>query len=105
MAQTTGAVRTDAVVKPTIYQIDYKSVVIAGIAATLIFSATYFPVYLIYRQNSLDLLMLLGNALTGNEWMARFFGLFIHFGIGIGIALAYAVGLYVFRFQSNAGKG
>jgi len=105
MAQTTGAMRADAVVKPTIYQINWGNAVIAGIAATLLFSAVYAPVYLIYRQNSLDLLLLLGNILTGNEWVARLVGLVIHFGIGIGIALAYAIGLYWFRFQSNAGKG
>jgi hypothetical protein len=105
MAQTTGAARTDATVKPTIYEIDYRSAIIAGIAATLLFSACYSPMVPIYRQNSLDIPLLLGSFLTGNEWLARLLGIGIHMGIGVGIALSYAILLYIFRLQSNAGKG
>jgi hypothetical protein len=61
--------------------------------------------YLIYRQNTVDIPLLLGSFVTGNEWLARLIGIPIHLGIGIGIALSYAILLYIFRLQSNAGKG
>jgi hypothetical protein len=59
----------------------------------------------IYRQNSLDIPLLLGSFVFANEWLARIAGFVVHMIIGIGIALTYAILLYIFRLQSNAGKG
>ena len=87
------------------YTIDLGEAIKAGLFATLLFSACYAPLFFMYKQDSVDLLRVLGSTVTLEEWSARAIGFLLHLGVGIGIAVSYAVILWLFNWQSNAGKG
>ena len=108
MAHMTGAIHAAddrTPLKQSPYIIDPREIIQAGFFATLFFSACYAPLFFMYKQDSLDLLRVLGSTVTLDEWTARAIGFILHLGVGIGIAASYAVILWLFNWQSNAGKG
>lgn len=90
---------------PTVYEFDLVEAIKAGTAATLLFSAFYAPMYYIYREDSVNIPRLIGSWVFTDPTLIVLSGFAVHMGIGVGIAVSYAILLWIFRWQSNAGKG
>jgi hypothetical protein len=105
MSHTTGAPSAGAKVVPCPYTINWLLAGIAGLFAQVILLSGVYPLYLAYREDSMDPLLLFGSFLTADPVMARVLGFGIYLGMGIAVGLAYAILLYIFRWQGNAGKG
>jgi hypothetical protein len=95
---------------PLPYRVNFFRAVISGIIATLVFTPVFYTLYFGYKDDSYDLGLLLGSTVgalfdPSLGWPTRLLGLAIHFGIGAGIAVTFAYMLFVFRTQSNGGRG
>ncbi|MBC8102293.1 MAG: hypothetical protein H7Z41_06875 [Cytophagales bacterium] len=92
---------------PHLYKPDFLRAFQGGLAATLVFTLFWYPLYFGFKNPSMDICLLLGSYIVPGDltWLTRFVGIGMHLGIGIGIAFAYATALQVLRTQSHAGKG
>ena len=92
---------------PHLYTVDFLQAFRAGLAATVVFTLFWYPLYFGAKNSSMDICLLLGSYVVPGDPSAitRLIGVGMHLVIGVAIAFAYATGLQVFRTQSHAGKG
>ena len=98
------------------YRLNFLSVIISGLIATVAFTSVWYGIYFGYGNEATDLCFLLGSVVVPTAtdpknigdsigWVARLIGIVIHLMVGIGIAFTYATILLVIKQQSKAGKG
>jgi hypothetical protein len=96
---------SNAILVDSPYKVDWVRAVGAGIPAALALLGMHFFIWWGYGANSLNLPLIFGSFLTHDYVMAQVLGLVATVLFYVVFALAYAYLLWVFRMQSNAGKG
>jgi hypothetical protein len=92
---------------PHTYKVNHLQAIRAGLTATIVFTLFWYPLYLGFKNSSMDICLLLGSFVVPGDpgWWTRIVGIGMHLCVGVAFALAYAYALLVFRTQSHAGKG
>lgn len=104
MAHTSSA--SNLPLTPNKYKVNLVLATWAGLLGQLLWFLFYYPVYLYYQEDSLDLARMFGSFLVAEPtFIARILGIGALFGIGIGTAWAYAWLLYILNLQSSGTTG
>lgn len=102
------AVLLDQIVPfPHPYKVNLPQALGAGFCATLVFTLFWYPLFLGFKNNSMDIFGLLGSFFVPGEpgGLTHLVGFLIHLGIGMALAVSYAYGMMFLRTQSHGGKG